>query len=222
MTDKANDHKFSILLIGDFDIDLCKFQLTWNITTSLFGFDQLVRSTTRITSTTATLIDYIYSNNQTVVSEVLVSTASISDHSPIFCIWSFKLPKRLSKGHTSIEYRSFKNFNVDSFLLDLSTMPFLGVFNYNDPSEALAFWYDAFLPVVNTPQWGAADAEIKVPSGENTELKRSPLKPGVGQHIATHATLTARDFFLAYFYPSGPFTCIFSKTSPDFSCVGCG
>ena len=57
-----------------------------------------------------------------------------------------------------------------------------------------------------------------------------PLKPGVGQYIAIHSTLTARDFFLAYFYPSGPFTCIFSKTSPDFfpvlavantgSCVG--
>ena len=44
-----------------------------------------------------------------------------------------------------------------------------------------------------------------------------PLKPGVGQYIAIHATLTARDFFLAYFYPSGSFTCIFSKTSPDFS-----
>ena len=49
-----------------------------------------------------------------------------------------------------------------------------------------------------------------------------PLKPGVGQYIAIYATLTARDFFLAYFYPPGPFTCIFSKTSPDFSCVGCG
>ena len=44
-----------------------------------------------------------------------------------------------------------------------------------------------------------------------------PLKPGVGQYIAIHAALTARDFFLAYFYPSGPFTCIFSKTSPNFS-----
>ena len=43
-----------------------------------------------------------------------------------------------------------------------------------------------------------------------------PLKPGVGQYIAIHATLTARDFFLAYFCPSGPFTCIFSKTSRDF------
>ena len=43
-----------------------------------------------------------------------------------------------------------------------------------------------------------------------------PLKPGVGQYIAIHATLTARDFFLANFYPSSAFTCIFSKTSPEF------
>ena len=26
------------------------------------------------------------------------------------------------------------------------------------------------------PQWGTADAEIEVPSGENAELKRSPFK----------------------------------------------
>ena len=47
-------------------------------------------------------------------------------------------------------------------------------------------------------------------------LKILPLKPGVGQYIAMHAMLTARDFFLANFYPSGPFTCIFSKISPEF------
>ena len=28
----------------------------------------------------------------------------------------------------------------------------------------------------SVPQWGAADAEIKVPFGENTELERSPFK----------------------------------------------
>ena len=44
-----------------------------------------------------------------------------------------------------------------------------------------------------------------------------PVKPGVGQYIAIHATLTAWDFFLAYFYPSGPFTCIFSKPHQIFS-----
>ena len=36
-------------------------------------------------------------------------------------------------------------------------------------------------------------------------LKALPLKPGVGQYIAMHATLTARDFYLANFYLSGPF-----------------
>ena len=50
-----------------------------------------------------------------------------------------------------------------------------------------------------------------------------PLNSGVGQYIiAMHATLTARDFFLANFYPSGPFNCIFPKPLPSFSCVSCG
>ena len=74
------------------------------------------------------------------------------------------------------------------------------------------------------PPWGAADAEIKVPSVENTELKRSPLKPGVGQYIAIHATLTARDFFLANFYFPVHSPALFSKTSPElllFFCVSC-
>ena len=56
------------------------------------------------------------------------------------------------------------------------------------------------------------------------------FKLRVGQYIAIHAMFTVRDFFHAYFYSSSPFTCIFSKTSPDFfpvlaaantgSCVG--
>ena len=55
------------------------------------------------------------------------------------------------------------------------------------------------------------------------EIKVLPLKPGVGQYIAIHATLTARDFFLANFYPTGPFTCIFSqkKPVPSLSCGSC-
>ena len=53
--------------------------------------------------------------------------------------------------------------------------------------------------------------KLKVPSVEVL-----PLKPGVGQHIAIHATLIARGVFLAYFYPLSPFTCIFSKTSYQF------
>ena len=86
----------------------------------------------------------------------------------------------------------------------------------------------SLLYVKSTTQWGAMDAEVKVPSDVNTELKGSPLcnkssvsqsvplNPGVGQYIVMHATLTAKDFFLFNFYLSSPFTCIFSKTSLEF------
>ena len=80
-----------------------------------------------------------------------------------------------------------------------------------------------------TPLWGATDAEIKIPSVENTELECFPFKPGIGQCIAKHATRTARDFFLANFYPSGLFPAFFPNVSLVFpvlavantgSCVG--
>ena len=47
-------------------------------------------------------------------------------------------------------------------------------------------------------------------------FKVLPLKPGVGQYIAMHATLTARDFFVANFYPFSPSPAFFSK--PFFLC----
>ena len=37
-----------------------------------------------------------------------------------------------------------------------------------------------------------------------------------------HATSTARYFFLANFYPSGPFARMFSTQLPSFSRVSCG
>ena len=48
-------------------------------------------------------------------------------------------------------------------------------------------------------------------------LKVLPLKPGVGHYIAMHAIPTARVFSPANFYPPGPFSCIFCKTSPKSS-----
>ena len=71
------------------------------------------------------------------------------------------------------------------------------------------------------PCVGAADAEIKVPSGENTELKRSPFKAW-SRLVYSHTCYAYCQGFLPYFYTSSPFTCIFFKTSPHFSYVGCG
>ena len=45
-----------------------------------------------------------------------------------------------------------------------------------------------------------------------------PFKPGVGQYIAVHGTLIALDFFLDYFYPSGPVHCNFQNLSRFLKC----
>ena len=49
-----------ILLLGDFNIDLLKPHSSWDSTITLLGLTQLIESPTRITPTSATLIDHIY------------------------------------------------------------------------------------------------------------------------------------------------------------------
>ena len=75
---------------------------------------------------------------------------------------------------------------------------------------------------VHSRSWELRTQKLKSHLLRTQNLKVLPLKPGVGQYIAIHATLTARDFFFAYFYLSGPFTCIFPKSLRIFTCVGCG
>ena len=64
--------------------------------------------------------------------------------------------------------------------------------------------------------WELRIQKLKSDLMRTQSLNVLPLKPGVGQYIAVHATLTDREFFLAYFYPSNPFTCIFFKNISQF------
>ena len=98
-------------------------------------------------------------------------------------------------------------------------------------------WQRVYIPCVHDA-WGVV---LQSRSGElrtqklKSRLMRTQnlnvllLKSGVGQCIAMHDTLTARDFFLADFFPSGPFTFFFQNLSWVFpvlalaktsSCVG--
>ena len=77
---------------------------------------------------------------------------------------------------------------------------------------------------VETPQWGAADAEMKVPSGENTELKRSPFKAW-SRSIYSHYCYAYCQGFLSFLLIStlpvhSP--AFFPKPHPICPCVGCG
>ena len=59
----------------------------------------------------------------------------------------------------------------------------------------------AHVRCVTTPQWGAADAEIKVLSGENTELKRSPFKAWSRSDYSRTCCAYCKGFLLCLFLP---------------------
>ena len=107
--------------MGDFNIDLLSdmIRTKWSNMVQLFDLSQLISKPTRITQTTATLIDHVYTTAPCTISESFVSDLSVSDHFPV-CI-TRKVSNKISKNnHTSTTYRSFKNFNEEQFLHDLS------------------------------------------------------------------------------------------------------
>ena len=82
MCEKARLHSTDVLILGDFNIDLLKPHNAWDSTTTMLGLTQLVASPTRITPTTSTLLDHIYTNKPSAASSAKVDSLSVSDHFP--------------------------------------------------------------------------------------------------------------------------------------------
>ena len=95
-------NRADVLILGDFDIDMLKPHPCWDSALALFGLAQLITSPTRTTPRSTSLTDHIYTNNPSAVVTTDVSDLSISDHNPISCIRSIKLPKPEPKGHTNV------------------------------------------------------------------------------------------------------------------------
>ena len=70
-----------IMMLGDFNIDFNKdLSQRWLYVLEHFQLFQLVTTPTRVTERSATIIDHIYTTNLERISNVEVSTESLSDH----------------------------------------------------------------------------------------------------------------------------------------------
>jgi len=135
-------------LMGDFNIDL--FSNTsnakeWLDFTSTFQLTQLIKEPTRVTATTSTLIFFTTHANK--VRAVKVAKIGTSDHFPICAV--FKSSFGLKNHHTSITYRSYKDFDQKAFLEDLQQCPWHQLDDLNHVDETLDKWYELFNNVIN-------------------------------------------------------------------------
>ena len=149
MIDKVNQCNLTTFILGDFNINLLVQQPQWENMTNFLGYKQFLTKPTRICDRSSTLLDHIYCNNQKIKIECMTSDITLSDHKPIICKWSFKLPQPTPKGHTYISYRNFKKFNLNSYLNELSTLDFKNTFSCSDANEAAQHFITSLLHVIN-------------------------------------------------------------------------
>ena len=149
MTNKINHNNYELQILGDFDINLNKPQLLWKSAVIELGLHQLIKENTRVTDSTETLIDHVYTNNRDKVLEAKVLKTGISDHYALFYSFSKRINKQPNKGHKTINYRSYKHFNNNNFLQDISRLPFNLIYNITDPSTALETLCKLLLTVID-------------------------------------------------------------------------
>ena len=127
-------------------------------------------------------VKVIYTNNTNKISNPLVIKLSISDHYPIVCNFSFKLPKRKPKGQTTITYRSFKNLNQEMFCRDLSPTSFDQVYQHSDPEIAFKILQNIHVKVIDM------HAPLK-----NKRVKQQNLPAWLNAEIIS--SIKQRDYF---------------------------
>ena len=142
--------------LGDININFNKdsipnnFKNTkWNDLVSKFGLTQLINSPTRVTKTSSSIIDHIYTNMTEHISEIIVPFYSLSDHYPICFTRSVKCTRNCNVDHKSITYRCFKKFNEEYFQTDLLFSQINRVETINNPNTSLALLYDIINDVLS-------------------------------------------------------------------------
>ena len=114
--------------------------------TDVYGLKQLIDEPTRITPSTSTLIDLIFTTHQDNILCSGVSHVGISDHSLVYAYRKISIPP-VSKGINLISYRQLKHFNRTNFRNDILAQPWDDIKELYNPNDMWTKWKDLFLSV---------------------------------------------------------------------------
>lgn len=152
---KAVDNENKELhILGDLNGDLLKVipdQPTKKLISlyELYQLSQLINEATRITATSATLLDHFITSNTEKITTSGVIHTGISDHSLIFGIRKINI--REKKKANIIEVRNMKRFNDQYFLEDLMNQPWEQIYFFADnPDRMWQIWKQLFLVILDT------------------------------------------------------------------------
>ena len=183
-----NTERRHSIIMGDMNIDLLKSDThtkTNEYLESLFtlGFSPVITLPTRLTSSSATLIDHIYTNKLQSTNSGIIIT-DVADHFGVFHITK---ENKVTKPNTTKQARYFSQKNIDKFQTLLEHTNFDQVLLINCPNKA----YNTFVQLYMT----AFDQSFPLRNVKANKkfIKRKPwMTPGLLNSSRTKAKLLTK------------------------------
>jgi len=169
---KLDSENVEHYLMGDLNSDLLSENNTYanallNVS-DVYGLRQLISEPTRITPSSCSLLDLIFTNRPDCVCLSGVSHVCISDHSLVYAFRKISIPA-VSKGIKLVNYRQFKHFESANFRADILSQPWDILKRFRDPNQMWLKWKALFL--------GVCDA--------HAPLRSKRLRPSKSSWIST-------------------------------------
>ena len=146
---KLSIEKKTVCLLGDYNVDLSKYEQHCPTNEFLDSFASsiflpYIIQPTRVTSNSKTIIDNIFSN---IISTDIISgnlTATISDHLPEFLI-APEIFRNSPSNKSNYFERDWSNFNQENFILDYFSVNWKNVINLqrNDVNHSLQKFFES-------------------------------------------------------------------------------
>lgn len=139
----------TVVLLGDLNCDVLGNGPDGRALTDFclrFNLAQMVKSPTRVTETSKSIIDVVLTTNESITSSCDVKVCAISDHNLVCMSMKLKTPR---SRYAYITTRSYKHYDTDKFLSDLECVPFHMVEFFNDFDDQVYAFNCLFLKALN-------------------------------------------------------------------------
>ncbi|CAH2018232.1 unnamed protein product [Acanthoscelides obtectus] len=136
----------NIIILGDLNVNLFADN-TLQQCLDMYGFKQIIDAPTRVTNSTASLLDPIFINTPITVTNWFTLDANLlSDHKIVCCILNISRVKHEQK---MITFRDFSHFDEQSFIDDLARVNFIEMCYMRNIDDKVQFFSSKLIDIFN-------------------------------------------------------------------------
>ena len=151
--DQIDCENKDLILMGDVNCDLLTetphcYTIKMNEIARNYHLVQLIKEATRVTETSRTLIDHIYTSRADNISKSGVLKTGVSDHYMVYAVLG-KENKKTQYRHRYSVNRRYKNFNVEMFKTDLRNKDWSNIERHLNVDDAVTEFESEILEAAN-------------------------------------------------------------------------